>query len=517
MQPVAKSQARLQENYDWIVLGDSPAALLTAALVARMGLSVLIVAEDAGKKWTVTESGQLIDLEPNFLMGLARMERLGGVVAECLSRLRQAPSEWNRLERPEVLFQAVTPHVRAGFSVQHEAFEREIRREAGAKPQVWLALSEALSITELLTHGFWRFLPERLTLRDPKTQAFPMEIPESEEALRKRLESLLEKSKPEILEWLDQRREVSQLFHSEHQREWLQAWLAAILGHEIESCTPYHALQLFNMARTAVRVTGGVSAFRQSILRLAVRMGAQCISPEADSGRIFSEDGKILGVQLGTRGSVVRGKGIAAGRDSGVVRSWMDEQPVDLFDPFVGLRVTLALSIHDGGLPQAMQFRTIWKESGAPAIEMERARPEEYGLPGGDYEVLFVRSVMPPESAAWKPEKWRTVLSRMHRQVSEVIPFLRKNEFRRFPDFEASDFVDQWVRFYGLGEPICRRELMRVPLRREKRKNPTPGIEGLFVFDGSHQPEWGSLGDFSYALEASAWIAHRSGLAGPLG
>lgn len=74
---MAQRQVRLQENYDWIVIGDTPAALLSAALVARMGLSVLVVAEDGGKKWEVSDSGQLMDLEPNFLLGMARLERLG--------------------------------------------------------------------------------------------------------------------------------------------------------------------------------------------------------------------------------------------------------------------------------------------------------------------------------------------------------------------------------------------------------------------------------------------------------
>ena len=49
----------------------------------------------------------------------------------------------------------------------------------------WTALVESLSATELMSHGFWRYLPERLTLRDPSNQALPMEVPLTEDLLLK--------------------------------------------------------------------------------------------------------------------------------------------------------------------------------------------------------------------------------------------------------------------------------------------------------------------------------------------
>jgi hypothetical protein len=104
----------------------------------------------------------------------------------------------------------------------------------------------------------------------------------------------------------------------------------------------------------------------------------------------------------------------------------------------------------------------------------------------------------------------------MHRQVGEIVPFLEENEFRRFPDFKAPDFNDQWVRFYGAGQRLSRRELMRVPLRALEKQERW-SVDGLFLLDGSQDPKWGSLGEFAASLEATAWIAHRSGLAGPLG
>ncbi len=514
---MAQRQVRLQENYDWIVLGDTPAALLSAALVARMGLSVLVVAEDGGKKWEVSDSGQLMDLEPNFLLGMAKLERLGGVVAECLSRLRLAPSEWQKLERPEQIFQAVTPRVRAGFTLQNEQLEREIRRESsGSSADQWLALVDSLSATELMSHGFWRYLPERLTLRDPKHQALPMEVPLSEELLLKRVQSLVQKSPDGVKAWFGSDQAFSSLLTQESQQEWLQGWLVGALGKEWGSCSPYHALQTLSLARTGVRVVGGVSTLRQSLLRLGIRLGAQWVAPEGESRRIFIEDGKILGVQLGTKGSVIRTRGIAAGRNASVVRGWATGDSPALVEGYEGIRITLGLSVSDHGIPEGMLDRVVWKEAGAPAMELERTRPEHYGLPGSDYQVVFLRSVFPSESIEWSPEQWRSVLARMYRQACEIMPFLDENAFRRFPDFRSPDFADQWVRFYGAGQRTSRRELTRV-ITRELTRSEQWKVEGLFMLDGSQKPQWGSLGEFADALEATAWMAHRSGLAGPLG
>lgn len=163
-----------------------------------------------------------------------------------------------------------------------------------------------------------------------------------------------------------------------------------------------------------------------------------------------------------------------------------------------------------------MHERCIWKENGAPALEIERSTPEAYGLPGHGHEAVFLRSVFPSDSMEWGPERWRVLLARMHRQACEVIPFLEENEFRRFPDFKAADFEAQWNGFYGPAMPVARRELLRVPMGRPG-KSAQLRIEGLFVLDGTQKPEWGSLGEFSDALEATTWMAHRSGLPGPLG
>ena len=86
---------RLSESYDWIVLGDSPAALLSAALVARMGLSVLVVTGGDEKKWILSSTGQVVDPEPNFIPGVGHPAHRLGLAGSCFSSLGLPESDWS--------------------------------------------------------------------------------------------------------------------------------------------------------------------------------------------------------------------------------------------------------------------------------------------------------------------------------------------------------------------------------------------------------------------------------------
>ena len=51
---------KVADHYDWVVLGDSPGALLSAGLAARLGYSVLVLPLAPGLKSLTLESGQAI-------------------------------------------------------------------------------------------------------------------------------------------------------------------------------------------------------------------------------------------------------------------------------------------------------------------------------------------------------------------------------------------------------------------------------------------------------------------------
>ena len=60
----------LADQYDWIVLGDHPGALLSANLAAKLGLSVLVLTKCSAQKVIFSKAGQCLDPEPNFITGM---------------------------------------------------------------------------------------------------------------------------------------------------------------------------------------------------------------------------------------------------------------------------------------------------------------------------------------------------------------------------------------------------------------------------------------------------------------
>ena len=72
---------RLRDQYDWIVLGDDPGALLSASLVAKLGLSVLVLPLFPVSTLKVTFGDksveEVLDFETNYVLGLGEGGHFG--------------------------------------------------------------------------------------------------------------------------------------------------------------------------------------------------------------------------------------------------------------------------------------------------------------------------------------------------------------------------------------------------------------------------------------------------------
>src|SRR6185437_2086434 len=110
---------RYRDRYDWIVFGEHPAALLSGILVAKLGLSVLILPSPASQRIAHSSEGQPLDPEPNQVLGLGHSEAARGLVYECLDRVGISEAESQRIQgisSPQVL----TPWARVEFSPDSE-------------------------------------------------------------------------------------------------------------------------------------------------------------------------------------------------------------------------------------------------------------------------------------------------------------------------------------------------------------------------------------------------------------
>ncbi len=526
-------QTRLTESYDWIVLGDSLPALLSAALVARMGLSVLLVGDGSEKKWKISSNGQVIDPEPNIAFGIGCPDRHLGLAGKCLQALRMPESDWSSLIVESPIFQAVTPSIRSEFHACTESTLLSVVRESGGQESVVRGLIEAIQAGTEPLFKFWGALPDRLTLPvqeassdsgaslSEKPVKRPSSSVTSEAQFRREFLRDLPRD-PLVHAWGESSAELRMLGASESEREWIDAWFAGALGSESpEQLAPFDVLQALALAVDGVRFRGGVSAFRASLIRMLTRLGAHIVDAPVSVNRLFVEEGKVLGIQLtGAENirNVTRARGMISSIHPAKVKAWIDGADSPRSNEGLGteaLRVTLALTVSSHAIPVGMARRVLWKESGAPTLELERAVPAEYGFPLEGREYLFIRACFPVEAEEWSVERWRTVCERMVRQAAEVMPFLEQHVEKVFPDFRGPEFASHWKEFYGSGR-LMSSDVFRVPLSLP-RKGAFPRVEGLFQAHRMTAPQRGAMGEWSESLHATAWIAHRSGLAGPLG
>jgi hypothetical protein len=154
---------KLQDHYDCIVLGYHPAAFLSAGLVARLGLSVLVLPFVPSVSLVEASKGQYLDHESNFILGLGKTNRSEGLTLSCLAKLKVTEPEMNKINFSSSEVQVLTPEFRFVLSSQEE-IQAELYREFGKSLAKEMGLATALKITENEHLAYWQGLPSRLNL-----------------------------------------------------------------------------------------------------------------------------------------------------------------------------------------------------------------------------------------------------------------------------------------------------------------------------------------------------------------
>ncbi|MCM2278368.1 MAG: hypothetical protein NDJ89_09860 [Oligoflexia bacterium] len=510
-----------------MVLGDHPGALLSAALAARLGLSVLVLPMGPGLGAVVTKSGHCLDPETNFLLGLGRSEDHPGLVSECLHRLGVLHSEADAVLEGEAAFpEIVTPRHRLALRDHEERLKHELRRELGTDGLKAIALLEALEASRPEYERFWLELPARLTLAagTSKTRISSLNLVE----LRKRLGrgGLSEAARrwsraQEVSSFLLEKR------HPELEEIFTGLWHSMNTGCQAlpNAFALTEAMQMLSLAFTGGAFRGGMSAYREFVLRLARRHGA-FIPPKAECRRIFIERGRLAGVQIAQRGNMITVAGGALGCAFDQAKSLMTRSgrswsgSAQKTPKPIGWKFTLSLTVGEEAIPNGMANRVLWQEKGAPPLEIEWVKPADYGFREAERRLVFVRTLLPFTQESLSPEYQVMAAARMLRQLTELMPFLEYHILRIFPDFRAVPGSPEIPAgealsdLYGFSVPQMIPENLRCYEGRGMGSR--SDVEGLFVVSGEAYPELGSLGGTVAALEAVAWIAHRSGLPGPL-
>ncbi|OFZ53231.1 MAG: hypothetical protein A2428_11845 [Bdellovibrionales bacterium RIFOXYC1_FULL_54_43] len=526
---------RFRDHYNWVVLGDHPGALLSASLAARLGLSVLVLPLAPGMRAGLSDSGQCFDPESNYLIGLRGLVHSNGLLSECLQRAGVLSSEEQFIRKDGVLPQVITPSSRVLFALNDQDLAIEYNREFGKRTVERSGFLEALKEAESEFLKYWLALPARLTwdsatagksIKKGSPQAFGSLLKKIQ--MESRLNGKLKKS------WFFRRSTLSDLAHLTGRPDFNELFRGLWFGAASNSCAdPLLAdlVHLLSIARTGASFKGGMTAYREFLGRVAKRLGVH-LPEKVECSRLFIQKGQFIGVQVSNHGTMISVDGGVLGcrldqaRDkmTSSGQSWL--RKLKRSPRPAGWKFSVALTVHAEAIPPGMSSRVVWQEKDAPALEIEVADPLDYGIKEADSRMIHLRTVLPFKPETLEVGYQRLIATRMLRQLMEIIPFLEYHVTRIYPDFrsvESSRIAPAAVASKSeceLSSVYRFKQLQDLPGNlfcfNEKGICSQSGIEGLFVASDESYPELGSLGPTVAALESVAWLAHRSGLPGPL-
>ncbi|OFZ20569.1 MAG: hypothetical protein A2X94_11130 [Bdellovibrionales bacterium GWB1_55_8] len=541
---------RFRDYYDWVVLGDHPGALLSASLAAKLGLSALIVPLGPSLARRISDSGQCFDPESNFLTGLRNLVHSKGLLADCLARAGITSAEEQSIRKQGVLPQILTPDARIELALDDRTLEFECERELGKSGANRFGMAHVLRESEQEFLKYWSALPERLTWTSVK----------STKASKNASNFSIKTADAFDIENLLSRLRKSSVISADLKESWFVSGIkasgymptAAGNGEFDELCsglwygttgefagepTLSDLLHALAIARTGASFKGGMHAYREFLIRIARRCGVHVAQSECR--RIFVERGRFVGVQVAQYGTMI---GAGAGAFGCLLNTAGEQIVVDgrqvskklknSPEPS-GWKFSIALSVHSEAIPPGMSDRMIWQERGAPPLEIEVAAHGDYGIREFETKLIHLRTVLPFKDETLNPAYQIMIATRMLRQVLAVVPFIEYHVTRIYPDFrkahpsldsqidsKRTESAEYQTAVAELKEAYPFSTLADIPMNLRcysgKGVGSRSGVEGLFVTSDEAYPQLGSLGGTVSAIEAVAWMAHRSGLAGPL-
>lgn len=535
---------QLKENYDLVVLGDHVGGLLAAALATRLNLSVLVLSFGNSLKTFVsrqvqTDSQECLDPESNFLIGAASHNGEYGLLAHCLSHFDKWVEEESRVDFEKGLPQVLTPKNRFSLTYENDSFEREMNREFGNRVDSDLQLVSALRQAEVEYSQYWRNFLERLKIATDRSQ----------KAARKELLRSLDRG-------AKQTGLNAVLQNLQNNNDFAEALLGlsyGIISHLPGADVKMRTLvEQVALARTGAGFKGGVSAFRDLLKKIAKKQGADFLADSQSSKiiefhRLIVNDGRLTAVEviesaaetaaaesekkvhtLTVRAGAI-GCSLAQLKEKVLIqkRSWLKKlkhSPIP-----IGWRFTVSLQVSRDAICPGMSERMVWKEKGAPPLEIETAFPSDYALAdyglatnreahsrdNDSYRLIFLRTLVPYSAESLSPTYQEILAARMVRQLMKLVPFIDRHILKMFPDFRAPSFEADVLKVYPM------RDLSEIPVNlccySKKGIGSDSGVDGLFIVSDEAYPELGSLGTTIASLQAMAWLAHQSGRSGPFG
>jgi hypothetical protein len=309
----------------------------------------------------------------------------------------------------------------------------------------------------------------------------------------------------------------------------------SIVGSPKKDLELFNLLHALGVSRSGASFKGGIKKYRELLLDLAKRNGAQ-VSNKTECKRVFIEKGKFSGVQVSGRGNLVSGSFCILGcsleralqKVTYTGTRWFTRPKKPLVP--IGWKFTIAITVRKEAIPKGILPRAVWQEDQAPPVEIEIVEPKAYGVESDENRFIYLRTLMPFTGESLNLPYQRMISGRMMKLAMEIMPFLEYHVVRIFPDFRftnqpllpmkaggetgAGPDSNELQELYGFAS------LEMIPDNLKTYEGDglgaSSGVNGLLLVSDESYPRLGSIGSTAAALEAVAKVANANGLAGPL-
>lgn len=529
------------KNYDWIVLGRHPSAVLSGCLATRLGAKVLFLPNVGQAFKTSRDKGAgaedfELDYESGWIGGFSshRSPEEQGLLELCLNRIDpQLVQKWFSPEEQTFLF---TQNNRI---LSEDFFNDWVQRfESGkskkiqkAQLKIWADSEKDLvqtlnKIPSLLNTELPSKKPSTREEKNRIKSFFKLKALSFSSSIGRRLEKKWFFKKNSSLSFVKNRSlnreklEILTARFAESSGILLKSEDLAQAGLSDWAC--FYASRLR-------RIKLNVNDWIDDLLRIAQTQGAS-IDAAADIESIIFQSNRYNGIEYipGKEEDKIRvsSHGLVCGTSTVFLEIHLCGKKKNKISKKSKVKSTIKGWVFSwvfyapaGSWEKSLPRRLLWSEIGSPPMEWEWDWLVQKG--DEDKTVLRVRTILPWSEDSLHISYLMHILENVAEQAFRLFPgidFLGFNSKTgvdgKSKTLRTDDHEDLLKKLYPWRTLESIPENVRIYFG--KGTGVDSGVEGLFLTNETTYPALGSFGWSIAALESSAWLAHRLGMSGPL-
>ncbi len=439
--------------YDVIVIGTQLGPLLAAALLARRGFRVLVLAHD-DLPWTYKWENHRLQQEPFMLAGAD-----SPAIRRVLSELSLTQIFRRRTAPHEPFFQIVLPNHRIDFTGDSELFARELEREF---PDAHRAIDGFYTIVDRCNQELDKLVGSDLNL--PPETFF-----ERRDLSRASVHNPFSRTRGPVPLFGDLPEDHPFRVAVSGQIRWAS-------DLDVSDANPLQVVRLHaSWAKGTMAIDGGLEGLKELVLdRISTHSGD--VRHDLSADRIAVRRGRVAGVRMEGQDEVTGCNFVLMGVDAHHLSRLVDigelgrkfTTRLDQVNPAF-MRYTLNLIVESAVVPEGMARNVVViSDPSAPLEEENLLRIEACGVPTNETRTLCVGALLPAERIEYQSYV-EGMRERIINRLRWLVPFLDKHliavdsphDGRKLQDVRSGEEVSvgqKWARNIGRMPTVCQVE-----------------------------------------------------------